>query len=111
MDKKTWKVLVAFMLVITMCVGLSSATIDGKITSVQIEPERLVVGQAISHTIIVENTGTERFSQYDTYIWLWQTSGGWVRGTKEHIGCLDVGDTKTILRDREVNSPGEIIYE
>jgi hypothetical protein len=111
MYKKTWKVLVAFMLVITMCVGLSSATIDGKITSVQIEPERLVVGQPISHTIVVENTGTERFSQYDPYIWVWQTSGGWVRGTKEHIGCLDVGDTKTILCDREVNSPGEIIYK
>ena len=45
MYKKTWKVLVAFMLVITMCVGLSSATIDGKIISVQIEPERLVVNQ------------------------------------------------------------------
>ncbi|NIA12208.1 MAG: hypothetical protein GWP10_21445 [Nitrospiraceae bacterium] len=71
MDKRTWNVLVAFMLLTTICVGLSSATIDGKIISVQIEPERLVVGQPISHTIVVENTGMERYIQMCAVRLLW----------------------------------------
>ena len=49
MNKRIWKVLVAFMLMTTICVGLSSAaTRDGEIVSVQIEPEQLVGGQTVN---------------------------------------------------------------
>jgi len=60
MDIRAWKVLVTVMLVITTCVGLSSAaTRDGEI-DVQIRPDHLVSGQIASHTIIVQNTLCKR---------------------------------------------------
>jgi hypothetical protein len=98
MYKKMWKVLVALMLLTTICIGLSSATKDGEIVSVHVEPEFSVSGQYSTHTIIVKNTGTE-------YICFQLESG-----IQETEFWLDVGDTKTISWKRSMGEPGEIIY-
>jgi archaellum component FlaG (FlaF/FlaG flagellin family) len=98
MDKRTWKVLVAFMLLTTICVGLSSATKNGEIVSVHVEPEFSVSGQYSTHTIIVKNTGTE-YICFQLESWSWETEF-W----------LDVGDTKTISWKRSMGEPGEITY-
>jgi hypothetical protein len=98
MDKRAWKVFVAFILVITMCVGLSSATKDGEIVSVQVEPELSVSGQYSTHTIIVKNTGTE-YICFQLESWSWETEF-W----------LDVGNIKTISWKRSMGEPEEITY-
>ena len=98
MYKKMWKVLVALMLLTTICIGLSSATKDGEIVSVHVEPEFSVSGQYSTHTIIVKNTGTE-------YICFQLES--WSRETEF---WLDVGDTKTISWKRSMGELGEITY-
>jgi len=98
MYRKMWKVLVALMLLTTICIGLSSATKNGEIVSVHVEPEFSVSGQYSTHTIIVKNTGTE-------YICFQLESG-----SRETEFWLDVGDTKTISWKRSMEEPGEITY-
>jgi len=109
MDKRTWKVFVAFMLLTAICVGLSSAaTRDGEI-SVQIRPDHLVSGQIASHTIIVKNTcANDTRYELEAY----EIKGSAAYEFVETTFWIDAGDTITFLYNEAVrNDPGEVVYK
>ncbi|MCK5109121.1 MAG: PEGA domain-containing protein, partial [Methanosarcinales archaeon] len=109
MNKRTLKVLVAFMLVITMCVGLSSAATRAGEIDVQIRPDHLVSGQIVSHTIIVKNTcANETRYELEAY----EIKGSAAYEFAETTFWLDAGDTKTFLYNAAVRSdPGVVAYK
>nr|QNO49563.1 hypothetical protein HIGBABBE_00036 [Methanosarcinales archaeon ANME-2c ERB4] len=114
--KRIW-CLIAVIVAILMCVGLSSAATetfevvdshDGKIISVQIEPEHLVSGQSIRDAITVENTGTVRICfQLEKY----RCDGGRHSQIEETEFWLDAGDSKAVLYNGIMGDPGERVYE
>jgi PGF-CTERM protein len=105
MDKRTWKVLVAFILLTTICVGLSSAaTRDGEIVSVQIEPEQLVSGQTVNYYIGVKNTDTSTICyQLEYYRDGCYLSSGFER-------WIEAGDTEVFSWSGTMGEPGSREY-